>query len=60
MFYTYTVWVGRGGGLGRPNPPPPLPLLLLPLFWDGAHPVTKLPSLRQLIPGNGEVKSEHS
>ena len=60
-FYTYTVWVGGGGAeMGRPKLPPPFPLLLLPLFWDGAHPVTKLPSLRQLIPGNGEVKSEHS
>ena len=42
--------------MGRPNLPPPLPLLLLPLFWDGAHPVTKLPSLRQLMPGNGRSK----
>ena len=42
--------------MGRPNLPPPLPLLLLPLFWHGAHPVTKLPSLRQLMPGNGRLK----
>ena len=59
-FYTYTVWVGRVGGIGASKPPASLTSLACApapaSIWDGAHPVTKLPSLRQLMPGNGGSK----